>query len=80
MTDVNTPDAGPASYDVFISYAHDDNNKLVDETVGWVEQFEKDFEVTLQEQLDGSRKSGAIRISRRMKISRKKSSAGSRNQ
>jgi len=51
MTDVNTPDAGPASYDVFISYAHDDNNKLVDETVGWVEQFEKDFEVTLQEQL-----------------------------
>jgi hypothetical protein len=51
MTDVNAPDAGPASYDVFISYAHDDNNKLVDETIGWVEQFEKDFQVTLKERL-----------------------------
>ncbi len=51
MSDSDTPEAIPSQYDVFISYAHDDNNKLVDEAIGWVEQFEKDFQVTLQEQL-----------------------------
>jgi hypothetical protein len=51
MSDIDTRDAAPSKYDVFISYAHDDDNKLVDESVGWVEQFEKDFRVTLKEQL-----------------------------
>jgi hypothetical protein len=51
MSDIDTRDATPPNYDVFISYAHDDDNKLVDETVGWVEQFERDFRVTLKEQL-----------------------------
>lgn len=41
----------PFEWDVFISYAHADNNKLVDEPHGWVEQFEKDFQKTLGEQL-----------------------------
>jgi hypothetical protein len=51
MSESDTPETTPPRYDVFISYAHDDNNKLVDESIGWVEQFEKDFEVTLKEQL-----------------------------
>jgi hypothetical protein len=51
MSENDTPESVPSQYDVFISYAHDDNNKLVDEAIGWVEQFEKDFEQTLKEQL-----------------------------
>ncbi len=51
MSDNDTQDAALSKYDVFISYAHDDNNKLVDEPIGWVEQFEKDFQETLKEQL-----------------------------
>jgi hypothetical protein len=51
MSENDTPETVPSQYDVFISYAHDDNNKLVDEPIGWVEQFEKDFEQTLKEQL-----------------------------
>jgi hypothetical protein len=38
-------------FDVFISYAHDDDNKLVDEDVGWVSQFHKNFVTLLNEQL-----------------------------
>jgi hypothetical protein len=51
MSDIDSEDLLPSKYDVFMSYAHDDDNKLMDETFGWVEQFERDFRVTLKEQL-----------------------------
>lgn len=37
--------------DVFISYAHDDDNILLDENKGWVSQFHEDFNILLHEQL-----------------------------
>jgi TIR domain len=41
----------PRQYDIFISYAHADDIKLLDEPHGWVEQFENEFRKTLWEQL-----------------------------
>ena len=37
--------------DVFISYAHDDDNKISGEDKGWVSRFHEDFDVLLHEQL-----------------------------
>jgi hypothetical protein len=37
--------------DVFISYAHDDDNTVLDESKGWVSQFHEDFNTLLNEQL-----------------------------
>lgn len=54
MSDIDTRDARASRFDVFISYAHDDDNKLGDESVGWIEQFERDFRITLNEQLGRS--------------------------
>jgi hypothetical protein len=41
----------PPQFDVFISYAHDDDNRLMDEPEGWVTQFHKDFDTLLNEEL-----------------------------
>src|SRR5207237_6384971 len=41
----------PLEFDVFISYAHDDDNRLVDENIGWVSQFHENFYTLLNEQL-----------------------------
>jgi len=37
--------------DVFISYAHDDDNTVLDENKGWVSRFHEDFNTLLNEQL-----------------------------
>jgi len=37
--------------DVFISYAHDDDNIVLDESKGWVSQFHEDFDTLLNEHL-----------------------------
>jgi hypothetical protein len=51
MSDNDASDAIPPEFDVFISYAHNDNTKVLDEPIGWVDQFEKDFQETLKDQL-----------------------------
>jgi hypothetical protein len=40
--------------DVFISYAHNDDNKIGGEDKGWVQQFHEDFDELLNEQLGRS--------------------------
>ena len=39
------------TYDIFISYAHLDNQRLTGQTIGWIEQFYADLNILLSRRI-----------------------------